>query len=280
MKGALEKDDFFRVRQSIDKAITVARHIGCDVISLGQYTSIVTRNATTFQVPHVGVTTGNSYTLWLAIDAISHACQQRGVDPNAATLVVVGASGNMGQTCAQILAPHYSRTILVGSDRPGAQQRLGELQAQLPRTEISTNPMAVAQGNVVLTATNAPEPFLSAEHLAREAIVCDLSVPAAVKREVRTLRPDVLLLNGGIAKLPFGEDHRLLDFPLPAGQVYGCMGEAMLLGLEGIRDATFTGTLPVENVFRLKAMAERHGFSLADYKLDPTMGEVEVRPDR
>jgi predicted amino acid dehydrogenase len=118
---------------------------------------------------------------------------------------------------------------------------------------------------------------LSAEHLAREAIVCDLSVPAAVRREVRTLRPDVLLLNGGIAKLPFGEDHRLLDFPLPAGQVYGCMGEAMLLGLEGIRDATFTGNLPVEHVFRLKAMAERHGFTLADYKLVPTMGEEEVR---
>jgi len=280
MKQALETQDFFRVRHSIDKAITVARHIGCDVIALGQYTSIVTRNATTFQLPHIGVTTGNSYTISLAIDAISHARQQRGVDADTATLVVVGASGNMGQTCAQILAPHYSRTILVGSDKPGAQQRLGELQARLPRAEISTDPMAVAQGNVVLTATNAPEPFLSAEHLAREAIVCDLSVPAAVKREVRTLRPDVLLLNGGIAKLPFGEDHGILDLPLPAGQVYGCMGEAMLLGLEGIRDATFTGTLPVENVFRLKAMAERHGFALAEYKVAPTMGEVGVRHDR
>jgi hypothetical protein len=47
------------------------------------------------------------------------------------------------------------------------------------------------------------------------------------------------------------------------------------LGLEGIRDATFTGTLPVENVFRLKAMADRHGFTLADYKRHPTMGEHE-----
>jgi acetylornithine/succinyldiaminopimelate/putrescine aminotransferase/predicted amino acid dehydrogenase len=280
MKQAIETHDFFRVRHSIDKAVTVAKHIGCDVIALGQYTSIVTRNATTFQLPHIGLTTGNSYTIALALDAISHACKERGVDADASTLVVVGASGNIGQTCAEILAPHYQRTVLVGSDKTSARRRLAELQARLPRTEIATDPSAVAQGNVVLTATNAPEPFLAAEHFAREAIVCDLSVPAAVKRDVRSIRQDVLVMNGGIARLPFGEDHGIIKFPLSGGQVYGCMAETMLLGLEGVRDATFTGMLPVENVFRLKAMADRHGFTLAEYKLAPTMGEVGSGPPR
>src|SRR5688572_26165268 len=280
MKQALEEHDFFRVRHSIDKAITVARHIGCDVIALGQYTSIVTRNATTFDLPHIGLTTGNSYTIALAIDAIGHARQARGVDAAAATLAIVGAAGNIGQTCAEILAAHYGRTILVGSDKPGARRRLGELQARLARAEIATDPSAVATADVVLAATNAPDPCLFAHHFAKDAIVCDLSVPAAVSRDVLVIRPDVLLLNGGIARLPFGEDHGIIGFPLPAGQVYGCMGETMLLGLEGVRDATFTGTLPVENVFRLKAMADRHGFTLAEYKLRPTMGEVGARQDR
>ena len=215
MKQALEDHDFFRVRHSIDKAVTVARHIGCDVIALGQYNSIVTRNATTFALPDVGVTTGNSYTIALAIDAISHASQSRGIDAEASTLVVVGASGNIGQTCAEILAPLYGRTVLVGSDKTSARRRLGELQARLPRTEISTDPMAVAQGNIVLAATNAPEPYLSAEHFAKDAIVCDLSVPAAVRRDVRSLRPDVLVLNGGIARLPFGENHGISAFRFP-----------------------------------------------------------------
>ncbi len=280
MKEALEDHDFFRVRHSIDKAVTVARHIGCDVIALGQYTSIVTRNATTFNLPHIGVTTGNSYTIALALDAIAHARQARGVDAAGATLAVVGASGNIGQTCAEILATHYGRTILVGSNKPSAMRRLAELQARVPRAEIATDPAAVAQADVVLAATNAPDPCLFADHFAKNAIVCDLSVPAAVSRDVRVLRPDVLVLNGGIARLPFGEDHGIIGFPLPAGQVYGCMGETMLLGLEGVRDATFTGTLPVENVFRLKAMADRHGFALAEYKVQSTMGEVGVRPDR
>jgi len=276
MKQALEDRNFFRVHHAIDKAITVARFIGCEVIALGQYTSIVTRNATTFHLPNIGVTTGNSYTIALAIDAITHARRERGVEAEAATLAVVGASGNIGQTCAEILAPHYRRIILVGSDKPSARRRLGELQARLPRAEIATDPAAVLEASVVLAATNAPEPYLAPEHFARDAIVCDLSVPAAVRRDVRSLRPDVLVVNGGIAKLPFGENHGIPGFPLPGGQVYGCMGETLLLGLEGIRDATFTGTLPVENVFRLKTMADRHGFTLADYKLQPTMGDQGV----
>jgi predicted amino acid dehydrogenase len=280
MKQALEEHDYFRVRHSIDKAITVARHIGCDVIALGQYTSIVTRNATTFNLPHIGLTTGNSYTIALALEAIGRAGQERGLDAAGATLAVVGASGNIGQTCAEILTAHYGRTILVGSDKPGAKRRLGELQARVPRAEITTDHAAIAHADVVLAATNAPDPCLFPQHFAKDAIVCDLSVPAAVSRDVRVLRPDVLVVNGGIAQLPFGEDHGIIGFPLPAGQVYGCMGETLLLGLEGVRDATFTGMLPVENVFRLKAMADRHGFSLADYKIQPTMGEVGVRTDR
>jgi predicted amino acid dehydrogenase len=125
---------------------------------------------------------------------------------------------------------------------------------------------------VVLAAANAPEPFLTSENFGPGAVVCDLSVPAAVRPEVRDERSDVLVIGGGIARLPFGEDHGIVGFPLPAGQVYGCMAEAMLLGLEGVKDATFTGILPAEHVFRLAAMAKRHGFTLADYKTHLTMG--------
>jgi acetylornithine/succinyldiaminopimelate/putrescine aminotransferase/predicted amino acid dehydrogenase len=280
MKDALDHRDFFRVRHSIDKAIKVARHIGCDVIALGQYTSIVTMNATTLQVPRAGVTTGNSYTIGLALEAIARAHEQRGLDPAGATLAVVGASGNIGQTCAEILAPNYRRTLLVGSPKRSAARRLAALQQRLPRAEIDTDPLSIRQADFVLAATNAPEPYLSGEHLAPGAVVCDLSVPAAVRPEVPGIRPDLLVIKGGIARLPFGEDHGIPGLPLPAGQVYGCMAETMLLGLEGIRDATFTGLLPAENVFRLKAMADRHGFALADYKTESTMGEAGGALDR
>jgi len=272
MKQWLDDADFFRVRHSIDKAIKVARFIGCDVIALGQYTSIVTRNATTLQLPHVGLTTGNSYTIALAMEAIERAVGERGLDPAAATLAVVGASGNIGQTCAEILAAHYGRTLILGSSKPSAVRRLSGLQARLPRVQVETDPAALRAAHVVLAAANAPTPFLPAEVFAEGAIVCDLSVPGAVRPDVRELRPDVTLMSGGIARLPHGEDHGIIGLPLPPGQVYGCMAETMLLGLEGVRDATYTGILPTEHVLRLAAMAKTHGFALAEYKRHATMG--------
>jgi predicted amino acid dehydrogenase len=275
MKQWLDEGNFFRVRHSIDKAIKVARFIGCDVIALGQYTSIVTKNATTLDLPHVGLTTGNSYTIALALESIERALGERGLDPMSATLAVVGASGNIGQTCAEILASRFGQTVLMGSSKPSALRRLADLQARLPRARIDADPSALRQAAVVLAATNAPTPFLPPAAFGPGAIVCDLSVPAAVFPEVRDVRPDVLLIGGGIARLPFGENHGIPGFPLPPGQVYGCMAETLLLGLEGVRDATFTGMLPAEHVHRLAAMAKRHGFTLAEYKTHATIGSTK-----
>lgn len=272
MKQWLDDGDFFRVRHSIDKAIKVARAIGCDVIALGQYTSIVTRNATTLDLPSVGLTTGNSYTIALALEALEQATREHGLTPSTACLAVVGASGNIGQTCAEILAPRFGETILLGSSKPSAHRRLRALQERLPRARIESDVTTLRQANVVLAATNAPTPFLTPDVFADGAVVCDLSVPAAVRPDARDVRPDVLLIGGGIARLPYGEAHGIIGFPLAPGQVYGCMAEALLLGLEGVRDATFTGSLPSEHVYRLAAMAKRHGFTLAEYKTHATIG--------
>jgi acetylornithine/succinyldiaminopimelate/putrescine aminotransferase/predicted amino acid dehydrogenase len=271
MKRWLDDADFFRVRHSIDKAITVARAIGCDVIALGQYTSIVTRNATTLDLHGIGLTTGNSYTIALALEALEQATRQRGVDPAAATLAIVGASGNIGQTCAEILAPRFGETLLLGSSKPSSHRRLAALRERLPNARIESDVAALRRAAVVLAATNAPVPFLTAEVFGAGAVVCDLSVPAAVRPDVRQARPDVLVIGGGIARLPHGEAHGIIGFPLAPGQVYGCMAEAMLLGLEGVRDATFTGNLPADHVHRLAAMARRHGFRLAEYKTHSTI---------
>ena len=276
MKQWLDEANFFRVRHSIDKAIKVARFIGCEVIALGQYTSIVTRNATTLDLPHIGLTTGNSYTIALALEAIERSVQERQLEPASATLAVVGASGNIGQTCAEILAPRFGETVLLGSSKPSARRRLETLQGRLPRARVEDDRAALRQAHVVLAAVNAPVPFLTADHFAEGATICDLSVPAAVCPEVKEIRPDLLVIGGGIARLPFGEHHGIIGFPLPAGQVYGCMAETLLLGLEGVRDATFTGMLPAEHVYRLAAMAQRHGFTLAEYKTHATMGTPEA----
>jgi acetylornithine/succinyldiaminopimelate/putrescine aminotransferase/predicted amino acid dehydrogenase len=255
----------------VQQGIDLARTLGCRVAALGQYTSIITLNGTRLASRGIGITTGNSYAVALAIQAIDRAHRETGREPGDSILVIAGASGNIGRTCAEILAPRYRRTVLIGSNKPGSRQRLRTFSEGIPRSTVSTDLAAVHEGHVVVAALNAVDAPLNAGYFGRGAIVCDLSVPASLSAGV-ALRPDLLIIKGGIVSLPFAEDLEIFGFPLPRGQTYGCMAEALLLGFENVCDVAFTGSLSADRVTRAAAMAERHGFVLSGYKLECVLG--------
>lgn len=266
IKRRLDDRQLAQPQAFIQRGIDLAETLGCSVVSLGQYTSIATVAGTRLASRGLGITTGNSYAIALAVQAIERAQRESGRAAADAVLVIAGAAGNIGRTCAEVLAPRYRRTILIGSDKPGSVPRLQALADRLPQTQVTTDLRAVGEGDVVVAAMNAVDAPLPVTELAAQAIVCDLSVPASLPREASGRRPDVRFIRGGIAKLPFGEDLEILNYPLPTGQVYGCMAEAMLLGWEGVRDTAFTGPLSPAHVARVAAMAARHGLELADYR--------------
>jgi len=278
IKDLIDRDDTDAIRRVVDNAIDVAIDHGCRVLSLGQYTSIVTLNGTSVRRPGLGLTTGNSYALALALQAVERAQAERGVDPSASTLAIVGASGNIGRAVAEVCAARYRRVHLVGSGKSGALLRLREFAKSIPNATVSTDPATVRGADVVIAAVNAVDTPLGPDAFAENAIVCDVSVPACVRPETWDARPDLMLFKGGIARLPGGEELAITSFPLPAGQTYGCMAEGLLLGFEGVRDATFTGTIRAEHIRRVEAMAARHGFALADFKRSCPLG-AERRED-
>ncbi|HUF61382.1 MAG TPA: aminotransferase class III-fold pyridoxal phosphate-dependent enzyme [Verrucomicrobiales bacterium] len=251
-------------RALVQMGVDFARSLHCSVLSLGQYTSIVTQNGLKIASGGIGITSGNSYAVALALEAIARAHRETATDSRESVLVVAGAGGNIGRICAELLAPRYRRTILVGSAKPGARLRLAEFARRIPNATATTDPETIRKGSVVLAALNAIDAPLTADHFGHGAIVCDLSVPAALPPGVRAERSDLVILKGGIAALPGGEDLDIAGFPLPPGQVYGCMAEALLLGLEGAHDSAFVGSLSEHHVRSVAGMAQRHGFCLAD----------------
>ncbi len=272
VKRRMDARSFAPPRALVQQGVDAAHALGCQLVSLGQYTSMVTLNGTRIESRGLGVTTGNSYAIALAIQAIERACDDAGKEAAESTLVIAGASGNIGRTCAEILAPRFRRTILIGSRKPGALQRLQVFGRKIPNAVMTADLSAACEGDVVVAAMNAVDAPLNSECLAYQAIVCDLSVPASVRPAVIAKRPDLLVIKGGIASLPFQEDLGIVGFPRPAGQAYGCMAEAMLLGFQGIRDREFTGLLTPDHVGRVSRMAARHGFNLAGYKRTCVLG--------
>ena len=85
----------------------LAESLGAGIIGLGAFTSIVGDGGITIsQQLDIAVTTGNSYTTadcpW---EGGLDAARRMGIDIARAKVAVVGATGSIGKTCAQMLAP-------------------------------------------------------------------------------------------------------------------------------------------------------------------------------
>lgn len=121
---------------------------------------------------------------------------------------------------------------------------------------------AVALADVVVSATSFPGRIIEHDMLARDAIVCDISRPRSMDAGIRALRPDVMVIDGGIIALP-GRP-RVGPYGLDPGTSYACMAETMLLALEGdFRDTSLGSSVDVREVRRQQGLARKHGFQLA-----------------
>jgi predicted amino acid dehydrogenase len=119
--------------------------------------------------------------------------------------------------------------------------------------------------DIVVAATSATGTLIGPRSLRPGAVVCDLSRPANISAEVAAMRPDVLVIDGGVIDVPGHPD--LGSFGLGRGLAYACMAETMMLALDGHLRNTSLGTdLAPETLRLLHALADRHGFRVAQLR--------------
>ena len=93
----------------------MAEELGAKILGLGAYTSVVgDAGKTIADRLDIPVTTGDSYTVTIAVEAIREAARVMDIPLREATVAVVGATGAIGRTCAQLLAGESAELILVG----------------------------------------------------------------------------------------------------------------------------------------------------------------------
>jgi predicted amino acid dehydrogenase len=115
----------------------------------------------------------------------------------------------------------------------------------------------------VISATSQGKAFIDAGVLAQGAVVCDAARPADVVAGLRDSRPDVMVYEGGLVRLPqpvsFGRRNVV---GCPPGINLACLSETMVLTMSGIRRDVSIGAEPsfaeAEEIFRL---AHHHGFA-------------------
>lgn len=256
------------LRRIIDTG-KLAERLGARILGLGAFTKVVgDAGITVARHLNIPVTTGNSFTVATAIQGTREAARLMGHDLAAASVAVVGATGSIGRVCALILARDAGSLTLVGRDR----RRLDAVAEEVVNetglaARISTDiPSALREADVVITVTSAVEAVIEPEYLKPGAVVCDVARPRDVSRRVARERDDVLVIEGGVVKVP-GEVDFHFNFGFPPGTAYACMAETMILALEKrFESFTLGRQLAVRQVEEIAALAKKHGFTLAGFR--------------
>jgi predicted amino acid dehydrogenase len=126
----------------------IAADLGAKIIGLGALTSVVGDGGITIASRlGIAVTTGNSYTVAVAIDETLSMARRLQIGLPA-EVAIVGATGSIGSTCAEILASQSSVLTLVGRNVPN----LESLAARLPDLSLFRQRLHLASGMLILSS--------------------------------------------------------------------------------------------------------------------------------
>jgi predicted amino acid dehydrogenase len=246
----------------------MAERLGADILGLGAFTSVIgDAGVTIANALDVPVTTGDSYTVALAVQAIREAAKRMDINIRDATVAVVGATGAIGRVCAELLAGEAARLLLVARD----ERKLEDLRHRLEvraRSELaaSTRMDVLSEAQLILTVTSALHDVIRPEHLLPGSVICDVARPRDVSAMVAAVRDDILVIDGGMVDVP-GPVNFHFNFGFPAGKAYACMAETMALALEGrFEDYTVGKDITLDRVNEITAIAEKHGFRLSGFR--------------
>ncbi len=253
----------------------MAEELGAKLLGLGAYTSVVGDAGQTIadrlQLP---VTTGDSYTILMAVEAIKEAARVMDISMKDATVAVVGATGAIGKTCALMLARSCSKLVLVGRRDDALDQIREQCQGRGAQVVSSTDMNSIYEADLILTVTSAVHAVIYPQHLKPGSVVCDVARPRDVSKQVAAQRNDVLVIEGGMIEVP-GQPDFHFDFGFPPHMAYACMAETMALALEShYSDYTIGKDISEAQANEIGEIAHRHGFRLAGFR----SFEAEVSP--
>lgn len=261
-----------QVVTEIKRAVDLAAALGAQVVGLGAFTSTFSRHGLEVIGRGPVITTGNALTAGMAVAAMNQALEQHHLDFTAVKIGIVGAKGSVGSLCAKLLARAGPAAItLIGNPTSGLAtlQRLSaQLRADVP-VKCSVDLADLRHCHVILSATSAGHSILDQVPLRSGTLICDIARPPDTSAPLRH-RSDLTIIEGGLVALPdptisFGTGN-IQGFP--AGIQLACLSETILLTLASeTQDRSIGDEISLTEVDRIMALAEMHGFKLAEWPL-------------
>ena len=148
----------------------LAEKLGANILGLGAFTSVVgDAGQTIARALDVPVTTGDSYTVAVAVKAVQSAADRLGIRPEQARVAIVGANGAIGSVCAELMAESSAELILIGRRQEALEQLSQKILQEQPergsslRMTISTDLSALRQAPETIPGTGWPNNYAGLE---------------------------------------------------------------------------------------------------------------------
>ncbi|MDY0165520.1 MAG: aminotransferase class III-fold pyridoxal phosphate-dependent enzyme [Thermoguttaceae bacterium] len=257
MDAAAILDDPGLALEFSQKAIGQAADWGARIVGLGSMTGVIGgQGAFLAECSPVPVTTGNSLTVFAALENLARICSELGIDLSAERVAVVGIPGSIATAAARSLRARCRSLCLVARRTSSRAARLSrELDAEL----LTDIPAALSAARIVLSATSSGA-CIEQSWLQPGSVVIDVAVPTDVCGSSAE-RDDVLILSGGLARVPETMPLESSYLWFHHGTIPSCLAETMVLALEERTECYSLGRdLNCDAIESIGAMAKLHGF--------------------
>lgn len=261
-----------RVISLIEKSVRCCKKKGANIVGLGGFASIIgNEGEVVSKRVDIPVTSGNTLTASLALDGIYRAAYMMGLSLSDCTLAVIGATGDMGSICSKILSKKVKKIHIVARNEKKLQEfatileKYGHAKVEIFKYIRD----AIHNADIVLTIASAISATIDPLVLKPGAILCDVAIPASIAREAASVRNDVLIFEGGLAKIQYPNDmlNTKMSLAMNVNSIYGCLAETITLSFEG-RFESFSigrGNITEEKLSEIKEMATRNGITVSDF---------------
>ena len=263
----MKHDPTFTYKQ-LNQVARMAERKGARILGLGAFTSVVgDAGITTAHESDIAITSGNSLTVAMTLEAAKKAVQLMGGDLTQGKVMIVGATGSIASVCSRLIAQAIKNVVLVSIEPEKLLELKRTIQRETPGAEVTIATKAgdlISDCDLVITATSAfGQRVIDLTKCKLGAVICDVARPPDINPAEAALRPDVLVIESGEVLIP-GDIDFGYDIGLPPKTSYACLAETALLAMDGrFEDYTLGRNITMDRVKEIYKLSLKHDFKLA-----------------
>jgi predicted amino acid dehydrogenase len=229
--------DLRYARTQINQGITLSKNIGAEVVGLGALLPPVVGGGRYIKKDEdIKVTTGYSFSTHIVMKNIEYLSKILDVNLPETSIGIIGANQKTARFIALELnekVKHiylYDRVCNIKKlQRTNSSFVIGKEEINHEGHPVVLNfPDHLNEVDIILNFTSHADLEVISDHVKPGCIIIDDTQPHGISKELAQQRPDILVVDGGLATLPGFNPH--FNFGLMnKDEMWGCLGETILL---------------------------------------------------